>query len=119
MTTATQKLLGEVRLEGHGYEEIEGHGTPNGVFYRPAGIYLQNDGKWHYWMAPGNEYELVRDATGWLVTCFTWAPGHTYRLAANGEYVDSIPLDDGTTVKLDPSRRYLLRPNDGFELHEL
>lgn len=121
MTSAmTTTSLGELRIEGAQYAGRDGQGNPDAFSYRPVGVYLQNDGRWSHWIeADGGPYQLVRDDTGWLVTCHYWAPGHTYRLATGGEFTDRLPLASGMFV-LDPSRRYELRTaGETWELHEL
>jgi hypothetical protein len=76
--------------------------------YRPRGIYLDNDGRWHHWMAPGHDYELERDVQGWVVTCGTWPGGHTYRLGTDEKRAFALPAD-GAMVHLDDARRYGIR----------
>ena len=118
-TATTARLVGELLLEGQTYTAPDGGGTPDRTEHRPAGVYLQNDGAWHYWLDRDREYELVRDETGWVVSCRSWPPdGHTYRLAHDGRFTDELPLEHGT-ARLDPPRRYAIRPNDGFELYEI
>ena len=118
-TATTGRLVGELRLEGQTYSAPDGTGTPDRTVHRPHGVYLQNDGVWHYWLERDREYDLVRDEFGWVVTCLSWPPDtHTYRLASGGTFAEELPLEDGW-AKLDPAKRYLIRPNDGFELYEL
>jgi len=118
-TTTTSRLVGELRLEGQTYSAPEGSGAPDRTLYRPHGVYLQNDGVWHYWIERDREYELHRDELGWVVTCASWPPSvHTYRLASGGAFVNRLPLAGGG-AKLDPARRYAIRTGKGWELREL
>jgi hypothetical protein len=118
-TTTTTRLVGELLLQGQAYTAPDGTGTPDRTVHRPDGVYLQNDGVWHYWLDRDREYELVRDELGWVVSCRSWPPdGHTYRLARDGRFTDELPLEHGT-ASLDPAHRYAIRPNDGFELYEI
>jgi hypothetical protein len=118
-TTTTSRLIGELRLEGQTYTAPEGSGGPDRTLYRPHGVYLQNDGVWHYWIERDREYDLRCDAQGWVVTCASWPPsGHTYRLACDGKLVTWLPLASGF-VELDASRRYTIRDGGTWELREL
>src|SRR2546423_5946563 len=96
--TTTGRLVGELHTEGQACSAPDGTGTPDRMVHRPHGVYLQNDGVWHHWIERDREYLLVRDALGWVVTCASWPPsGHTYRLAANGDHIDELPLEGGVT----------------------
>jgi hypothetical protein len=118
-TTTTGRLVGELRLEGQNYTAPEGSGAPDRTLYRPHGVYLQNDGVWHYWIERDREYELHRDAQGWVVTCASWPPSvHTYRLATGGAFTTWLPLASGFAA-LDATRRYAIRGGDAWELREL
>ena len=119
-TTTTSRLVGELRLEGQTYSAPEGSGAPDRTLYRPHGVYLQNDGVWHYWMERDREYRLHRDTVGWVVTCASWPPSaHTYRLAVSGAPATWLPLTDVGFAALDPTRRYTIRGGDAWELREL
>jgi hypothetical protein len=108
-TTTTSRLIGELRLEGQTYTAPDGSGQPDRTLYRPHGVYLQNDGVWHYWMERDREYGLRHDPLGWVVTCTSWPPsGHTYRLATGGAPANWLPLVGGGFAALDTVRRYTI-----------
>jgi hypothetical protein len=117
MITSTDlgRKLGTLRIEGHLHEGAAGPGTPAHADYRPAGIVLENDGRWHHWMQPGEDYSINHDGTGWRVTCITWpADTHVYRLGAgDGTLTDRLPLiDTGAVAFLAPGHAYTLH-SDG------
>lgn len=125
MIADTATLLGTLRTESAAYAEAEGAGSPGRTDYRPQGTPLLNDGKHHYWMIPGEDYEIRRDGDGWRVTCRTWpANGHVYRLATTAWHLaDSLIIDTGRFIsayRLGPDRAYVLHAiGHTWELHEL
>jgi hypothetical protein len=108
-TTTTGRLEAELRMEGQTYTAPEGSGAPDRTLYRPHGVYLQNDGVWHYWIERDREYELHHDDLGWVVGCTSWPPSvHTYRLALGGGFTTRLPLADGS-APLNPAAKYTIR----------
>lgn len=105
-------VLGTVRTETRVFDDLDGQGSWPRTMYRPEHTPLLNDGRWHHWMLPGEDYELDHDGHGWVVTCRSWEAGtvgHTYRLATEDfAMATSLPLDDAV-VELDPASRYRLR----------
>lgn len=122
MTIETGRLLGTLRTESVFRVESDGAGSPPRTDYRPEHTPLLNDGRWHHWMIPGEDYEVEHDGTGWRVTCRSWpSTGHTYRLADSSTWTLSgeLPTDRGT-VALEIGRTYVLRStgNRAWALHE-
>jgi hypothetical protein len=120
IATDTGRLVGAIRTECAVREQAEAAGSPPRTDYRPHGTPLLNDGRFHYWMQPGEDYAIDHDGTGWRVTCGTWPDDHTYRLAtATWELTDRLPVGDGF-VMLDPTHRHVLRyERYAWILHEL
>lgn len=112
ITTDAGRRLGTLQTEAYVQEEADGPATRPATFYRPRGVSLQNDGRWHYWMNPDHEegYGIHHDGTGWRVTCTSWQPpGHVYRLGdGKGGLVDELPGADGP-LSLTPGQTYTLR----------
>jgi len=128
VTTDTGRQLGALLAEKAVRDESEGAGSPPRTDYRPHRTPLLNDGCWHYWMTPGEDYNIEHDGQGWRATCRTWPDGtHRYRLARAGtlDLVNELVLDDGgdppLKVVLDPGRRYRLQSvgNGAWMVHEL
>jgi hypothetical protein len=117
IATPPRTTLGTLRTEQAVLDDIEGLGHSR-TMYRPEHTPLLNDGRWHHWMLPGEDYDLDHDGRGWVVTCRTWmasAPGHTYRLATEDfAMATALPVDDGA-VELDPATRYRLRTAGQYE----
>lgn len=90
---------------------------PKFNMYAPAGIVLENDGRWEHWMFPGEEYDVDHDGVGWVVTCRTWTDGHVRRLAAAGEvrgrFVSELPMAEGPDFRLVPGVRYGIHSTPG------
>jgi hypothetical protein len=109
MTITSGRVLGVLRTESATHDDLDGLGTPARTFYRPESRPLLNDGKWHHWMIPGEDYELEHDGVGWRVTAQSWSGGHTYRLATKGtfEMADDVPTASGV-VELVRGQRYRL-----------
>lgn len=104
-------LIGTLRTESVPVDDPEGVGSPPRTDYRPERTPLLNDGRWHHWMAPGEDYDIDHDGVGWRVTCRTWGDsGHTYRLADADTWAmaDRLPVEDWWML-LNPTRRYMLR----------
>jgi hypothetical protein len=122
ITMDAGRMLGNLRMEQRVQDESEGAGSRRRTDYRPVQTPVLNDGRWHYWMIPGEDYGVRHDGTGWRVTCWTWTTDtHVYRLASADmwEFADRLPVDDGT-VTLNPGRAYTLRHTgpDTWALHE-
>lgn len=113
MTTETGRRLGTLRTDKAVQIDPDGVGSYPRTDYRPEHTPLLNDGRWHHWMLPGEDYNIEHDGAGWRVTCWSWPGGHTYRLAdaSTWAFVDRLPVDDGH-VTLTPGRAYALR-SDG------
>ena len=109
-------VLGTLRTESRVFEDIDGQGSWPRTMCRPELTPVLNDGRSHYWMMPGEDYDIGYDGRGWRVTCRTWEAGragHTYRLAAPAHgMATSLPVGDGA-VPLGPGSRYRLRTS-GF-----
>ena len=123
-TLQTSRLLGTLRTEHIAHYESEGAGSRGRNDYRPVQTPVLNDGRWHYWMQPGEDYEVGYDGTGWRVTCRTWssaAAAHVYRLAsaATWAHVHRLPIDDGEAV-LESGRTYILSSvgHGAWTMHE-
>jgi len=118
--TATAHMLGRLIVEQAVQSESEAAGSPSRTCYRPVGVILQNDGRWHYWISPGETYRIGFDGTGWRVTCRTWSGGHVYRMARpDGTLIDRLTLSD-RVVELDPGRAYEVRgAGEAWEILEV
>jgi hypothetical protein len=114
---AITRTLGILRTESAAYEDLGGQGTDPQTLYRPVRTPMLNDGRWHYWMTPGEDYDITRDGHGWVVTCRSWpCNGHTYRLAtAEFAMASALPIDEGDRyAELSPGQRYALRSGAAF-----
>ena len=110
ITMEAGRLLGDLRIEQRIHDESEGAGSRRRTDYRPVHTPVLNDGRWHYWMAPGEDYGIRHDGTGWRVTCQSWSAAgtHVFRLAdRSGNLTDRLPVDNGE-VTLTPGQAYWL-----------
>ncbi len=111
--TATAHMLGRLIVQQAVEPEAEAAGSPSRTCYRPVGVVLQNDGRWHYWISPGETYRIGHDGTGWRVTCWSWAGGHVYRFVSpDGAPTDRLTLSD-RVVELDSDAAYEIRSAGG------